>query len=171
MDAEALRDAILALSGELDTTPAEGSQVTKLGNVNVGRSTADLAKLNAPNPHRSVYHPIIRNNLPDSFKLFDFAAPSIIVGKRQVTTVPSQALYLMNSPFILKQSEQLAERIHKSGAETSKEKIKQAYQLILNREPQKHEVPMLESYLETDRENLTSLCQILIASAEFRYIE
>lgn len=171
LDAEALRDAILALSGELDPKPVEGSRVTKLGNINLGRSTADLAKLNSPNPHRSVYHPIIRNNLPDSLKLFDFAAPSIIVGKRQVTTVPSQALYLMNSPFILKQSEQLADRIHKSGAETPKEKIEKAYQMILNRAPQKNEMPKLESYLASDQENLTSLCQILFASAEFRYIE
>ena len=171
LDAEALRDAILALSGELNPKPVEGSRVTKLGNINVGRSSADLAKLNSPNPHRSVYHPIIRNNLPDSLKLFDFAAPSIIVGKRQVTTVPSQALYLMNSAFILKQSEQLADRIHNSGAETPKEKIEKAYQMILNRAPQQDEMPKLESYLASDQENLTSLCQILIASAEFRYIE
>ena len=50
LDAEALRDAILALSSELDKTPVEGSRVTKLGNINVGRSTGDLAKLNAPQP-------------------------------------------------------------------------------------------------------------------------
>ena len=77
----------------------------------------------------------------------------------------------MNSTFILKQSENLAERIQESGAETTKEKIEKAYQLILNRAPQQHEMPKLQSYLETDQDNLTSLCQILIASAEFRHIE
>ena len=171
LDAEAIRDAILASSGELVRDPLRGSPVTKLGEINIGREATKIATLNKPNPHRSVYHPIIRNGLPDSLKLFDFAEPSIIVGNRQVTTVPSQALYLMNSKFILKHSEQLANRIVDAGMKTTAEQIRHAYLITLGREPRDGEMPRMENYLSENDSNLANLCQVLLASAEFRYLE
>ena len=171
LDAEAIRDAILASSGELVRDPLSGSPVTKLGEINIGREATKIVTLNKPNPHRSVYHPIIRNGLPDSLKLFDFAEPSIIVGNRQITTVPSQALYLMNSKFILKHSEQLANRIVDAGMKTTAEQIRHAYLITLGREPRDGEMLRMENYLSENDSNLANLCQVLLASAEFRYLE
>ena len=171
LDAEAIRDAILASSGGLDLKPENGSSVTRLGEINIGRDAAKLAGLNKSNPHRSVYHPIIRNGLPDVLKLFDFAEPSIIVGNRQVTTVPSQALYLMNSPFLLEHSEQLAHRITEAGMVTPAEQIRHAYRITLSREPTPRELPRMQDYLAQSGGNLANLCQVLLSSAEFRFIE
>ena len=67
--------------------------------------------VNAEQSVRSVYLPIIRDLLPDSLQLFDFADPSLMKGKRDVTTVPLQALYLMNSEFVIDQSEAMARHL------------------------------------------------------------
>lgn len=171
LDAESIRDAILASSGHLELEPVKGSGVTALGETNIGRESTKIAALNSPHPHRSVYHPILRNNLPDSLKLFDFAEPSIIVGKRQITTVPSQALYLMNSPFILQQSDVLAKRINGLSDGSRTNRVHHAYLLTLGREPTKDESKKMVQYLASEEGNLPNLCQVLIASAEFRYIE
>ena len=171
LDAEALRDAILAASGQLDTTPAKGSPVTALGEINIGRDNRNLDSLTATNRKRSVYHPIIRNRVPDSLRLFDFAEPSIIVGRRQVTTVPTQALYLLNSPFILQQSGHMAKRIVKEGANTPTDQVRRAFGLTLGREPSDAELQRMQAYIESRDKNLDNLCQVLLASAEFRYLE
>ena len=171
LDAEALRDAILAASGQLDVTPVKGSPVMALGEINVGRDTKNMNKITAPNKNRSVYHPILRNKVPDSLRLFDFAEPSIIVGRRQVTTVPTQALYLLNSPFILRQSGHMAKRIQDAGTEGTGNQVRQAYRLSLGREPSAPEMKRMQDYLNSEGKTLGNICQVLLASAEFRYLE
>ena len=54
---------------------------------------------------RSVYLPIVARAVPESLQVFDMADPSLIFGQRDVTTVPTQALYLMNNPFVIRQAE------------------------------------------------------------------
>jgi hypothetical protein len=171
LDAEALRDATLAASGQLDTNPVKGSPVMALGEINVGRETKNMNKVTAANRNRSVYHPILRNKVPDSLRLFDFAEPSIIVGRRQVTTVPTQALYLLNSPFILKQSGHMAKRIQDAGTEGTENQVRQAFRLSLGREPTDPELKRMQAYLDSEGKSLGNICQVLLASAEFRYLE
>ncbi|GIT29568.1 MAG: hypothetical protein Ct9H300mP1_16140 [Planctomycetaceae bacterium] len=111
LDAESIRDAILTASGQLDPTPRKQSIISEIGDANVGRNANLTRRINESNRHRSVYLPIVRNRLPEMLRLFDFAEPSIIVGRREVTTVPAQALFLLNSSFVIEQSDHMARRI------------------------------------------------------------
>jgi vancomycin resistance protein YoaR len=82
LDAEAIRDAILHASGELDLRPFDGSVVHGLGDLDFGQNNKDFAaRSGAVATHRSVYLPIIRNSVPEALRVFDFAEPSLIVGR------------------------------------------------------------------------------------------
>ncbi len=186
LDAEALRDAVLAASGELDREPVEASVVAELGNSNIGRDTKSREALaRGVNSHRSVYLPIVRNIVPEFLSTFDFAEPSILVGRRNITTVPTQALYMMNSDFILEQSARLSKRVFESEAGDREARIDQIYLRALSRTPDPGEKEAAARFLEEfmaglaeQKENpeeaaaaaWASLSQALLASAEFRYL-
>ncbi len=116
LSVEAIRDAILAVSGQLDLDPPKSSSVTDLGDQMV-RGVA-LEKLQPANNHRSIYLPVVRDYLPDLFDRFDFPSPSLVSGHRGATNVPAQALYLRNSPFVTEQALHAARRLLASGGET-----------------------------------------------------
>jgi hypothetical protein len=109
LEAEAIRDAILAVSKQLDLERPIGSTVTPLGDQLVRGIPTD--KIQPPSNRRSVYLPVVRDYLPELFDLFDFPSPSLVSGRRSVTNVPSQALYLRNSTFVAEQSKHAAERL------------------------------------------------------------
>ncbi|MCA9123094.1 MAG: DUF1553 domain-containing protein, partial [Planctomycetales bacterium] len=184
-DAESLRDAILFASGKLDLIAPKGSPVTELGDGEYGRgsSSQDLA---AEDHHRSVYLPILRNAVPEVLQLFDFAEPSMLVGQRQVTNVPTQALYLMNSEFVTENSDALAERLLGNSAMDDPARVDFAFQLVLSRSASEAEIERSLAFIqrasdkmnaaEKDKEKLVShawsgFCQALFGSAEFRYID
>jgi hypothetical protein len=176
LGAEALRDAMLATSGRLNRQPVDGSVIEKLGDVNVGRAQRQLNQMKRNTGQRSVYLPILRNALPEMMRIFDVAEPSLIVGKRNKTTVPTQALYLMNNQFVIGQAFNMAKRVMNS-AETRRDGIRLAYELAFAREATDDEVSRAHEFLnsvaeEKDRPGQwTVLCQALLASAEFRYID
>ena len=176
LGAESLRDAMLTASGQLDRQPDEGSVVTKLGDVNVGRAQRQLGQLRRNSNQRSVYLPILRNALPEMMRLFDAAEPSLIVGKRNETTVPTQALYLMNNSFVIGQAFNMAKQVM-DNTETKHDGIRLAYELAYAREATDDEVSKAHMFLnsvaeEKDRPGQWAvLCQSLLASAEFRYVE
>ncbi|MAV36798.1 MAG: hypothetical protein CMJ59_15225 [Planctomycetaceae bacterium] len=183
LDAEAIRDAILAVSGQLETAPPKRSVVADIGDANVGRAGGTLTKLNAPSRYRSVYLPIVRNAVPEMLRLFDFAEPSMLVGRRDVTTVPAQALFLLNSPFMLAQADRLAARVVAAAADEAG-RVEMAYRMTLNREPTDGEstaaIALVTAHLTSlpgqntdgDRQQAWSgLCQALLACAEFRYLQ
>ncbi|MEC8972777.1 MAG: DUF1553 domain-containing protein, partial [Verrucomicrobiota bacterium] len=176
LGAESLRDAMLAASGQLDRQPAEGSVVAGLGDVNVGRAQRQLGQLRRNTTQRSVYLPILRNALPEMMRLFDAAEPSLIVGKRNETTVPTQALYLMNNTFVIGQAFNMAKRVMDT-TQTRRDGIRLAYELAYSREATDDEVSKAHVFLnsvaeEKDRPGQwTVLCQSLLASAEFRYVD
>ncbi len=109
LEAEVIRDAILVVSGQLDLQRPVGSTVTPLGDKLV-RGIA-MEKLQPPSNHRSVYLPVVRDYLPEIFDLFDFPSPSLVTGRRAVTNVPSQALYMRNSKFVAEQTKHAAKRL------------------------------------------------------------
>ncbi|MBI2480795.1 MAG: DUF1553 domain-containing protein, partial [Planctomycetia bacterium] len=184
-DAESLRDSILFASGKLDLTPPEGSPVTKLGDGEYGRgvSAEDLAEGDL---HRSVYLPILRNAVPEVLQLFDFAEPSMLVGQRQVTNVPTQALYLMNSDFVTENSDALAARVLEESALDDAGRVDQTFQLVLSRPARDIEIERALAFIQraSDKMNAATpnddklalhawsgFCQALFGSAEFRYID
>ncbi len=79
------------------------------GNTIKPGTTSDYAYRDFGN-RRSVYLPVFRNALPELFEAFDFADPSLVVGRRNQSTVATQALFLMNDPFVLEQSRAAAKR-------------------------------------------------------------
>ncbi len=110
MDAEVLRDNLLLVSGNLDLHRPLGSAVAMVGDGQVGRRL-DQARLNQPVAYRSVYLPMLRDEAPEALALFDLADSNRVTGEREVTNIPSQALYLMNHPFMIEQSEAFARRL------------------------------------------------------------
>ncbi|HEY2158083.1 MAG TPA: DUF1553 domain-containing protein, partial [Isosphaeraceae bacterium] len=102
LDAECLRDAMLSVSGRLD--PSRGGP----------GFPSDLAAdygFHRDDDRRSVYLPAFRNAMPDLLEAFDVADPSLVVGRRNVSTVAPQALVLMNHPFVIEQARRAADRL------------------------------------------------------------
>ncbi len=183
LEAEPLRDAMLSLSGEMRLERPEASLVTQIGEGEVGRGI-NTSVLEEPFPYRSVYLPIIRGLIPEPLKLFDFPEPSNPQGVRDTTNVPAQSLYLMNSPFVLRQADVFAESLLKSVAEPQ-ERIRTAYRLCFTREPTSQEIERSLEYLramqpkanqnagdkkEDKQIAWSSFVQALWAGAEFRFV-
>lgn len=108
LDAEAIRDAILAASGQLDLRAPIGSLIAERGNGPIGEFKQFpgagvpedvLVEAGTRTNARSIYLPIARELLPDALAVFDFAEPGFVNGSRETTNVPSQALFLLNSPM------------------------------------------------------------------------
>jgi len=184
-DAESLRDAILFASGKLNVIPLEGSAVTKLGDGEYGRgvSAQDLADADS---HRSVYLPILRNAVPEVLQLFDFAEPSMLVGQRQITNVPTQALYLMNSEFVTENSDALANRLLGDSTLDDAGRVDKTFQFVLSRPASDTEIERALAFIQRASDTMkaanasddklaqhawSGFCQALFGSAEFRYID
>ena len=200
LDAECIRDAILATSQQLQLQPPVGSPVALAGEGPATRPRGGGIEglINAPTNVRSVYLPIVRDLLPDALAAFDFPEPSLVTGARETTNVPSQALYLLNSPFVTIQSQRLGERIVASypggpnagAAANLDERITYAYWLVFCRPPSTSERTAAMNFFSRfpsawskgDKSTLglrnaeaataawTSFCRALFASAEFRYL-
>ena len=175
LEAEALRDAMLAVSGRLELTPPKGDSVARAGEGNVGVLQRGGGGMNGPSDlHRAVYMPIIRDLSPEVLTLFDFPDPSLIVGDRPTTTIPAQSLYLMNSPFVIKEAQTLADKLL-TLSEDDHAKLVRAYQLCYSRPPTDKDIAsslkFIDDYSKTKnrRATWTALCQALFASAEFSY--
>ncbi len=173
LEAEALRDSLLALAGRLDLTRPRGSAQARAGEGNLafgfrGGFRGGLP----PDRHRTVYLPVVRDRLPELLTLFDFPDPSLIIGERQTTTVPAQALYLMNNPFVIEQAEALADRLL-AGAGDDRGRLTRAYLLCYARPPSDREVRTAEKFIadyarkQERRPAWAALCQSLLVSAEF----
>jgi hypothetical protein len=183
LDAEEIRDAMLMASGQLDLERPYGSPVMELSNQGVddGKGMQEVRK---PSNVRSVYLPILRGLVPDILAAFDVADPNLIVGKRDVTTVPTQALFLMNNPFVLKQSEEMAKRVLKPDGLDQQGRINLAYRLALGRLPTESERTAVTKFIVDYRQSFegakqkgnpqvaawTSFCQTLFQSGQFRYL-
>jgi cytochrome c553 len=150
LDAEELRDATLAAAGKLnltrpDASPAKDFKVTELRNN--GPEAGRLAQYAAASPYRSVYLPLLRGLTPISLGVFDFAEQGMVTGSRDTTTVAPQALYLLNDPFVRRQSLTLAERLLQKSGLDDDARIHLAYRLTVSRPATSQEVERALSYL------------------------
>jgi hypothetical protein len=183
LDAEEIRDAMLVAGGRIDLERPVGSLVLGLGNGRVGGGKA-LQEIRKPSNVRSVYLPVLRGTVPEMLQAFDAADPSLIVGKRDVTTVPTQALFLMNNSFVVTQAEAMAQRILGHTGLNQADRIDLAFRVALGRLPSERERSDVIKYLneyrqavERDNQKVrpqvaawTSFCQTLFESGEFRYV-
>ena len=138
LEAESIRDAMLVVSGRLDPEPATGSVVQSVGNGIIGRNL-NVDGIGSGETKRSVYLPIVRGVVPEILKVFDFPEPSMIYGSRDVTTVATQALYMMNSDFVTTQSAAFAQRLLSEDDLTDAERIDRAWLTALARLPSETE--------------------------------
>ncbi len=173
LDAEAFRDAVLSVSGQLILTPPKGSNASVATNRGrIGAAASREVK------YRSVYLGIVRGApLPESLSLFDVANPNVVIAQREETTVPAQALYLLNSPFILEQARAAAQRILAARDLDDAGRIDLAYRTMFARPATQAETARALKYFAESARDVggkpdawASFCQVLIASAEFRYI-
>ncbi|MBL6764966.1 MAG: PSD1 domain-containing protein [Verrucomicrobiae bacterium] len=182
LQAEEIRDAILAVSGELRFDAPRGSEVSYKGDGIVGRGPAAITENDvlgeSLGSYRSIYLPVVRDVLPEIFNVFDYADASLVSGRRDTTIVPGQALFFMNSPFVLRQSAKTADRVL-AEKETGGERIHHLYMLTLGRAPTASEIGIAQRYFEEfpgvaggagKRAALDTFCQSLFACAEFRHV-
>ena len=179
LEVEAIRDSLLMVSGQLDLTPPVASPVLKFSRgIDIGRGRGSVPRDYAAEMRcRSVYVPVVRNYLPAMYETFDFPEPSETKGRREVTTVPTQALFLMNSQFVREQANQAAEKLLKAGETSEQERIVKVYREVLGRAPTAEEMKRSAEYLKSasaaagpeDKAAWSHLYQALFASAEFRY--
>jgi len=133
---------------------------------------------------RSLYLPVVRNAVPDVLALFDSADPNGVTAARNDTTVASQALFLLNHPFVREQSLHFARRLLAEPRATDEQRIVSAFRLSLSRPPTPAEIRDTSRFLaeyvkrdatrKPDEARLSawqSFCQTLFCRNEFLYIE
>lgn len=175
LEAEAIRDAILSVSGQLDLTM--GGTTIRPGSKSEFNYQFNDAQLDGR--RRSVYVPVFRNRLLDLFEVFDFADPNLPKGRRTSSTLPTQGLYLMNSPWVMERSEHAARRLLEIEGLTDTARVERAYHIMLGRAPTPAELGLAESFLgaQSDADAATQtavwseFCHVLMASIDFRHLK
>lgn len=166
LSVEALRDAMLLVSGEIDES--RGGSLIKNG------TKADYNYTHATT-RRSLYHPVFRNSLPELFEAFDFADSSVSIGQRPRSTVATQSLALMNDPWVAARAAAAAERFKLEAAHSSAEQlVQQLYWSCLQRPPTSAECSTCTEFLgsgEIRSQRLQTLIHSLFASIDFRYLD
>lgn len=134
LEAEAIRDAMLAVSGNLDFRRPEGSPVQKLPVGELGRQIKGDELYKEELVYRMLYLPLARGYVPEFLNTFDVADPELVVGQRDITTVATQVLYLMNNPQARVQCKPSPTGCWQISRLTSEEaRIEQAFQMALGR--------------------------------------
>jgi hypothetical protein len=162
LDFEALRDTLLAVSGKLNLT--------------MGGVPVDIVTEPFPT-RRTVYGLIDRQNLPGVFRTFDFANPDTSNQRRFDTTVPQQALFMMNSPFVIEQARSLVKRDEVLRAENHAEKIQAISRLVWQRSAEREEIRLAEKFVAAQPETgatlspLEKYAQVLLLSNELMFVD
>ncbi len=185
LDAEAIRDALLMVSGRLDNRIANAPLTLKSYDV----PTAELEKNQTfydTSPRRTIYLPVLRTIVYDFLTLFDFANPDLPTGHRVTTTVPTQALLMMNSRIVLDCAARLATQVLSDGQPGSDSaRLKHVYHSLFGRPASPGEETLALAFLEEYPKALgpstdaakgrpaawAALCQSLLISNEFVYVE
>lgn len=164
LDAEIIRDALLAIGGNLDEKM-------------FGPSVLD------DTPRRSIYLRVKRSELIPLMTMFDAPEPTQSIGQRISTTVPTQALAMMNSPFVRQQAEKLAQRILSGKNVGLDAAIEQAYRIAFARPPLEPERSRMLAFVVEQRaarggdaavatsQAFTELCHVLLCLNEFVYVD
>ncbi|MBT7733549.1 MAG: DUF1553 domain-containing protein, partial [Verrucomicrobia bacterium] len=158
LDFEAMRDSVLSVSGNLDLK--QGGRSVRIANKPDARC-------------RTVYGFVDRQNLPNLFRTFDFAGPDTTCPQRFTTTVPQQALYLLNSPFIETQAKHLDARSGVASAD-DEERIRVIYHLAYQREPSAGELALAKRFVDEFVPSAAAwerLGQALLVSNEMMFVD
>ncbi len=150
LDFEQVRDTLLNIGGKLDLTMGgQPFSMAVSGPASKGRyATVDLSSKNSN--RRSVYAFIDRSALPEMLNTFDFANPDMSTGERIMTTVPQQALFMMNSPFLVEQVKNFLARPDFPAKASDAEKVKYIFRTVFQRSPSPAELKLAEDFLASE---------------------
>ncbi|MBX9655826.1 DUF1553 domain-containing protein [bacterium] len=150
LEAEELRDATLFIAGSIDQSRPTSFPVNSLRVIEIrnnGPEARDIDTKGRNDLHRSVYLPLLRGITPTSLAVFDFAEQGMVTGNRDTTTVPTQALYLLNDPFVRRQSLVFAERILAPSELSDEARLETLYRVAFGRSPSLAEIERASRYL------------------------
>jgi cytochrome c553 len=181
LEAEAVRDALLAVSGQLDAQMGGSLLTVKNRAFFFDHTSKDMTDYSSR--RRSLYLPVVRNNVYDVFQLLDFPDPAIPSGDRSTTTIAPQALLMLNSDLIIDAAANLADRLLAS-ASKSEDRVRQLYEMSYGRPANSAETSAAVAFLATaerslatseldkrQREAWSALCQTILAANEFVYVK
>jgi mono/diheme cytochrome c family protein/cytochrome c553 len=184
LEAEAIRDALLAVGGVLDKS--QGGSMLHVKNREYLFDHTSKDTTNYDSRRRSLYLPVIRNNVYDVFQLFDFPDPAAPGGDRATTTVAPQALFMMNSELTMKICDHLVESLLKEAGLDDAGRVRRLYLKAYGREATDAETAraialvravdhaMQKREPNLDRRRLlawSALCQVIVSANEFVYVQ
>jgi hypothetical protein len=153
LDFEQVRDTLLVVGGQLDVGELGGHPFRLTGESDAAKANqkryaaTDLGLSNVNPNRRTVYAMIDRAGLPEVFNTFDFANPDITTGERVLTTVPQQALFMMNSPFVGDQVRQFMERKDYPKNGSDDDKVTFLFKVAFQRPPSSLELNLAREFL------------------------
>jgi hypothetical protein len=174
---------MLSAAGQLDLTPREstvdylGDQATAVGD-NKNRRRTDF-------PCRSVYLPVIRNDLPELFNVFDFANPHASTGLRPQTMVATQGLFMLNDESVMIAAEKMAQRLLADKSLAEEERVDELFELMFNAAPLDDERAEILAFVQqvksrhvpaesgptADLQAWSQACHALFASSRFQILD
>jgi hypothetical protein len=185
LEAEEIRDSLLLAAGRLNLVPPKASLIGRGsdGIIGGGQRISPIGEqqiAQADGNFRSIYLPLPRSIQPLLLAEFDMPDASAVQGMRESTNVPAQALFMLNSDFVARQSQYVATRIllqspGTRAADRFGERLATAYRVTLGRQPGYNESAaarkLIQRYANNPEKAWTTVAQGLLASAEFRMVD
>jgi hypothetical protein len=155
--AEQIRDAAIAASGELDSR--------------IGGEGGDWGKTT----RRAIYLKVFRNKHDPTLDVFDVPDGLSTMPVRNLTTTPTQSLFMINGPWMLQRAKAFARRLSEPSSATLQERIATAYRVAYGRPPTSEESQAATEFLQStqadEQEALVDFCHVLLNSSEFLYVD
>ena len=157
LDLEAMRDSLLAVGSHLDTS--------------IGGVPSDAAPDEPEGTRRTMYLLVDRRDLPGMYRTFDFPSPDISAPRRSLTSVPGQALFLLNSPFVIAQAQRLADLAERHcGSVDLEQRVDWLSEVVFGRPASEIERELGRDYLRSGNDWI-DYCQVLLQSNEFQFVD
>jgi hypothetical protein len=177
LDVEEIRDGMLAIDGTLDSTMG-GTLQSGFG-TDSENSSGRLSLNPETVKRRTVYLPLRRSNLPTLLNLYDFGDATTVNGKRALTNVAPQALFMMNSEFVTERAKNVVKSLMEDQKFTNRQRVEEMYLKALDRKPAPEEIDSAFTYMDRYKEKFhadeiaawQSFFHILLTSNEFIYLD
>ena len=152
--------------------------------LNLTNQRGSIMSIDQPVLHRSVYLPVVRDNVTRSMDVLDFAESSMVVGQRETSNTPDQGLYFLNNEFVVEHSSLFAKRLMSESSQVEQQ-VRSAFLWAYGREATNGELSAARDFYENFEvsgsrfrrgrssealKKLSALCQGILASAEFRFL-
>jgi hypothetical protein len=173
LEAEAIRDSLLAISGRLDRTMFGPSILPHLTPFMSGRGRPSASGPLDGNGRRTIYLNVRRNFLSPMLLNFDYPIPATTMGRRAVSNVPAQALTMLNNPFVLQQANLWAKQTLAEPNLSTEQRINNLYLTGFARPPQPDELESAMQFIKTHSnpdQAWPDLCHVLMNVKEFIFV-